>query len=66
MSNADGSTTTPRSSTTYSARSTRRKVRTVIQLDPDLREFVELYAKANGESVSKVMNDLARWLKEEA
>ena len=66
MSNGDGSTTTPRRSTKYTERSTQRKERTVVYLDPALREYAEAYCKAGGISMSRLVNDLMTWLRDEA
>lgn len=66
MSNGDGSTTTPTSSTRYTERSTGKKVRLVAYVDRDLKEFAERYCAAAKQSESSLVNDLLRWLRDEA
>ncbi len=66
MSNGAGSTTMRQSSVSYGRRSigTRRR-RTVVYLPADLREYAEHYCAANKQSVSSLVEDLIRWLRDE-
>jgi hypothetical protein len=58
---------TRRRSIRYSAHSTGgRRVTRRIYLDPDMDEYAKRYAAANGKSVSHLIEELIRWLKDEA
>jgi len=68
MLSGDGSTNTPRRCIRFSARSTGGRRREVVKasLLPELADYARRYAEANKMSVSSLIEELVRWLRDEA
>ena len=65
MSDANGSTPTPRRCISYSKRSAGGRVRKAVFLEPALAEYAHRFCTANRQSFSSLVNDLIRMLRDE-
>ena len=65
MSDANGSTNTPRKCTSYSKRSVGGRVRAVVYLRDDLAEYAIRFCDSAHQSFSSLVNDLIEHLRDE-
>ena len=65
MSDANGSTSTPRKCTLYSRRSAGGRIRVVVYLETELALYADQFCQANGQSMSSLFNELVVMLRDE-